>query len=41
VGVLGATVLICWIAARIFRIGILLQGKPPNIADLMRWAVKG
>jgi len=41
VGVVGATVLICWIAARIFRIGILLQGKPPNLADLMRWAVKG
>jgi len=40
-GVVAATVLICWIAARIFRIGILLQGKPPNIADLMRWAVKG
>jgi ABC-2 type transport system permease protein len=40
-GSLAATVAMCWIAARIFRIGILLQGKPPNMGDLMRWALKG
>jgi ABC-2 type transport system permease protein len=40
-GSMLAAVAICWIAARIFRIGILLQGKPPNIAELLRWAVKG
>lgn len=40
-GALIATIAVCWVAARIFRIGILLQGKPPNIAELMRWAVRG
>ena len=41
VGSLLAAVAICWVAARVFRIGILLQGKPPNLADLMRWAIRG
>jgi ABC-2 type transport system permease protein len=41
VGVALATVAISWFAARIFRIGILLQGKPPKLADLMRWALRG
>jgi ABC-2 type transport system permease protein len=40
-GSLAVTIAICWIAARIFRVGILLQGKSPNIADLLRWAIRG
>lgn len=40
-GVLAATVAMSWIAARIFRVGILLQGKPPNLAELARWAMRG
>jgi ABC-type Na+ efflux pump permease subunit len=27
-----------WFAARVFRIGLLMYGKPPNLATLIRWA---
>ncbi len=40
-GALAATAAMCWMAARIFRVGILLQGKPPKLADLARWAIRG
>ena len=26
-----------WIAARIYRVGILMYGKKPNISEIMRW----
>ena len=26
-----------WIAAKVFRVGLLLHGKPPNFATLVRW----
>jgi ABC-2 type transport system permease protein len=41
VGVLAFTYAAVWVAARIFRVGILLQGKPPKLAELLRWAVRG
>jgi ABC-2 type transport system permease protein len=30
-----------WFAARVFRIGLLMYGKPPNLATLIRWARTG
>ena len=27
-----------WFAAKVFRIGLLLHGKPPNLRTLLRWA---
>ena len=31
-------VLMAWIAAKIYRVGIFMYGKKPTIADLIRWA---
>ncbi len=41
VGVVVCTFALTWAAARIFRVAILLQGKTPKAADLVRWAVRG
>ena len=40
-GVIVATVGIVWLAARIFRVVILMQGKAPKLSELVRWAVQG
>ncbi|MFH1373663.1 MAG: ABC transporter permease [bacterium] len=40
-GVLAFAIGVVWISGRIFRVGILMQGKPPRLVDLVRWAVKG
>lgn len=36
-GLLAAAAAV-WFAAKIFRIGLLMQGKPPDLATLIRWA---
>jgi ABC-2 type transport system permease protein len=41
VGVALCTWFTTWCAARIFRVTILMQGKPPRLPDLVRWAVRG
>ena len=27
-----------WFAAKVFKVGLLMHGKPPNVATLIRWA---
>jgi ABC-2 type transport system permease protein len=40
VGVAAWSTAIIWAAARIFRIGILSQGKTPQFAELARWVMR-
>lgn len=40
-GTLVCSLALTWAAARIFRVAILMQGKTPKAADLLRWAVRG
>ena len=40
-GVLVIAVATVWAASRIFRVAILMQGKPPRLAEMVRWAMKG
>jgi ABC-2 type transport system permease protein len=42
VGLVVATSLACvWAAGRIFRVGLLMQGKGVKLSDLARWVVRG
>ncbi len=40
-GVLMTVSLIVWVAARIFRIGIMFHGKLPKGSEVLRWAIRG
>lgn len=40
VGVAGACAAL-WFASRVFKIGLLMHGRPPNLATLIRWAKTG
>jgi ABC-2 type transport system permease protein len=35
---IGAACASVWFAAKVFRIGLLMHGKPPNLATLVKWA---
>lgn len=37
VGLVGACIAV-WFAAKVFRIGLLMHGKPPSFATLIKWA---
>ena len=38
VGLLISFVVVIWVAARIYRVGLLMYGKRPSFAELVRWA---
>jgi ABC-type Na+ efflux pump permease subunit len=39
--VLATAAFAVWAGGRIFRVAILMQGTPPKLANLLRWAVRG
>ena len=41
VDVVAFAVATVWAASRIFRVAILMHGKPPRLGEAMRWALKG
>jgi ABC-2 type transport system permease protein len=41
IGVLAWTIAGTWLAARVFRVCILMQGQSPKLKDLIRYAVSG
>jgi ABC-2 type transport system permease protein len=34
---IATTILVLWLAGRIFRLGILRTGQPPKLKELWRW----
>lgn len=40
-GMVAAALLAVWAAGRIFRVAILMQGVPPRLGNLFRWALRG
>jgi ABC-2 type transport system permease protein len=34
---IASVVGVVWCAAKVFRIGLLMYGKPPDIATMIRW----
>ena len=39
--VLATTIALIWASGRVFRIGMLLQGKSPHVGQLLRWVIRG
>lgn len=40
-GVIATTVFLAWAGGRVFRVAILMQGTPPKLRNLVRWAIRG
>jgi ABC-2 type transport system permease protein len=40
-GIVLFTVLSVWAGGRIFRVGILMQGTPAKLGNIIRWAIRG
>ena len=40
-GMVLFTLVSVWAAGRIFRVGILMQGQPPKLGNIVRWALRG
>jgi ABC-type Na+ efflux pump permease subunit len=40
-GVLLFTLFFIWAGGRIFRVALLIQGTPPKLANIIRWAIRG
>jgi hypothetical protein len=41
IGVIAWTIGGTWVAARVFRVCILMQGQSPKMKELVRFAVRG
>ncbi|HEQ98166.1 MAG TPA: ABC transporter permease [candidate division Zixibacteria bacterium] len=41
IGVILFTVFTIWAGGRIFRVAILIQGTPPKLSRIIRWALRG
>lgn len=41
VGVVAFALMVVWAGGRIFRVGILMQGKPPHLSSMVRWIMRG
>ena len=39
--VVVTTLVLIWASGRVFRVGILMQGKGANLAQLAKWVVRG
>jgi ABC-2 type transport system permease protein len=38
---LAFTTFVVWAGGRVFRVAILMQGRPPSFRDMIRWGVRG
>jgi ABC-2 type transport system permease protein len=36
---LGGAAAAVWFAAKVFKVGLLMHGKPPNFKTMIRWAL--